>query len=38
MKTIKTSLIILILVFLAPISTSAQKMYRTHEDVAKPSQ
>ncbi len=37
MKTIKTSLIILILVLLAPISTSAQKMYRIHEDVVKPS-
>ncbi len=37
MKTIKTSLIILILVLLAPISVSAQKMYTIHEDVVKPS-
>jgi Fe-S cluster assembly scaffold protein SufB len=37
MKTIKSLLIILILVVLAPINLSAQKMYRIHEDVVKPS-
>ncbi len=37
MKTIKTSLIILILVFLAPISTSAQKAFMVHQDNVKPS-
>ena len=37
MKTIKLFLIILILVVLAPINASAQKMYRIHEDVVKPS-
>ena len=37
MKTIKTSLIILILVLIAPLTSSAQKMYRIHEDVVKPS-
>ena len=37
MKTIKSFLIILILVVLAPINTAAQKMYHVHEDVVKPS-
>lgn len=37
MKTIKSFLIILILVMLAPINASAQKMYHIHEDVVKPS-
>jgi len=37
MKTLKSTLIILILILIAPISTSAQKMYRIHEDVVKPS-
>ena len=37
MKTIKTALTILVFVILTPISTSAQKMYRIHEDVVKPS-
>ena len=37
MKTLKTVLIILILILIAPISSSAQKMYRVHEDVVKPS-
>ena len=37
MKTIKSLFIILILALLAPINSSAQKMYRIHEDVVKPS-
>lgn len=37
MKTFKTALIALFLVLIAPISASAQKMYRIHEDVVKPS-
>ena len=37
MKTLKATILILIFVFLAPYSTSAQKMYRIHEDVVKPS-
>lgn len=37
MKTFKTALIVLFLVLIAPISASAQKMYRIHEDVVKPS-
>jgi len=37
MKTLKTALFILTLLLIAPISASAQKMYRIHEDVVKPS-
>ena len=37
MKTFKTALIVLILILIAPVSASAQKMYRIHEDVVKPS-
>lgn len=37
MKTLKTSLIILLIFFIAPLSATAQKMYRIHEDVVKPS-
>jgi hypothetical protein len=37
MKTLKATIIILIFVLLAPFYSSAQKMYRIHEDVVKPS-
>ncbi|MBT8393220.1 MAG: hypothetical protein KJN66_00080 [Bacteroidia bacterium] len=37
MKTLKTTLILLVLVFITPLSTTAQNMYRVHEDVVKPS-